>query len=132
VLVVDNSAVTADSMAILLRIHGYGARAVYSATDALDAAIAYCPQAIILEICMPILDGFELGRRIRSHGDLRDVVVVAVTGYAGHPGNPHADEDPFDHYLLKPVDMNELDDLLREALTPDKVGKAPGSDRHRS
>jgi CheY-like chemotaxis protein len=123
VLVVDSSAVTADSMAILLRLHGYEARAVYHATEALDAALAFGPDAVLLEVCMPILDGFQVGRLIRDHNGLRDVILLAVTGYLNHTDLPGVDEGLFDYYLLKPVVMNELDVLLRKALDPARSGE---------
>ena len=118
VLVVDNVADTADSCVYLLRLWGYEADACYAGSSALEAARAYQPQAVLLDIGMPGMDGFEVVRRLREQPALRQTVLIALTGYANEACRLRAQESGFQHFLVKPVDPDDLRELLLRVVGP--------------
>lgn len=128
VLVVDNVADAADSCALLLRLWGYEARACYEGRAALEAARAYQPQAVLLDIGVPGMDGFEVLRRLREEPALRHIVFIALTGYANEACRVRAQESGFHHFLVKPVDPDDLRELLLRVVGPLGFPKAPPAD----
>jgi PAS domain S-box-containing protein len=81
VLVVDDDVDAADSLALLLQMAGYEARVAYSGTTALQTAVEHRPEAVILDLSLPEMDGYELGRRLRQHPQLAAVRLIALTGH---------------------------------------------------
>ena len=100
VLVVDDNVDTADGLAILLRLSGYQARVVYSGLSALEAADEYQPNVVLLDIGLPGRDGYEVARRIRQQPRLKDVVLIAITGYGKETDRQRSQGAGFDHHLV--------------------------------
>lgn len=114
ILVVDDIVDSADSLAQMLHLCGYDVRAVYSGSEALNVARDYHPGVVLLDIGMPVMDGYEVARRLRAeHGS--KMVLVAVTGYAQAADRETSREAGFDHHLPKPVDLDALRELLTRA-----------------
>jgi two-component system, OmpR family, response regulator len=105
-LVVDDNRDAADSLAMLLGLWGHRARVAYDGASALRAAGAEPPDAVLLDLGMPGLDGYDLAT------DLRPAALIAVTGYADRAHRDRADAAGFDHFFVKPVDLDALRDLL--------------------
>ena len=112
ILVVDNLNDAADSMAMLLRMWGYDAEASYGGAAALEAARARRPSVVLLDIGMPGMDGFQVAQHLRKEPALEETVVIGITGWSTETYRARAREFGFDHYLLKPVDLGELKELL--------------------
>ena len=112
VLVVEDGIDSADSLALMLRMWGYGAEACYDGVAALDFARTWPPHVVLLDIAMPRLDGFEVARRLRTQPGLAGTVLIALTGYGAAGYRTRAFEMGFDHFLLKPADPDELHELL--------------------
>ena len=112
VLVVDNSSDSADSMAMLVNLWGYDTEASYGGAAALEAARAHRPNVVLLDISMPKMDGFQFALRLRAEPAFDQTVVIAVTGHGVDSYRIRAHEFGFDYYLLKPVDLDELQELL--------------------
>jgi CheY-like chemotaxis protein len=70
------------------------------------------PQVALLDISLPGMDGYELARRLRSQPSLGQAVLVALTGWGLAEDRRRSKEAGFDHHLVKPVDLSELQDLL--------------------
>jgi two-component system OmpR family response regulator len=115
VLVVDNVADAADCLALLLRLWGYDAEACYGGAAALEVARADRPQAVLLDVGMPGMDGFQVAQRLRAQPGLADTVVIGITGYGDEACRTQARAVGFDHYLLKPVEPDHLRELLAGA-----------------
>ncbi len=111
ILVVDDTADSADMLSLLLTMDGYTVRAVNSAKEALDFVPKFSPVCVLIDIQMPGMNGHELASRLRlSYGD--EMVLIAVTG-AGSPDDRISDRfAQFDHYLRKPVNFNLLKNIL--------------------
>jgi CheY-like chemotaxis protein len=112
VLVVDDNPDSADTLACLLRMDGHDVRIAYEGAAALEEAEANPPEVAFLDLGMPTMDGYELARRFRADPRLKDVLLVAVTGW-GQPGDRRRSaEAGFDRHLIKPVEPHELRELL--------------------
>jgi CheY-like chemotaxis protein len=129
VLVVDDSVDAADSMALVLTLWGYGARACYDGAAALGAVADYRPDAVLLDIGMPEMDGFEVAERVREQRRSRSFVLIGLTGYGGEWYSARARGLGFDHYLLKPVEPKLLQGLLARITRVTSDGEVGDMDR---
>jgi two-component system CheB/CheR fusion protein len=112
VLVVDNDRQAAQSVAMLVNLWGHEVRTSYDGDEALREALAWLPDVVLLDIAMPGMDGYEVAARLRNEVTLTGVVLVALTGYGQDEDRQRAEEVGFDHYLLKPVPPEMLQELL--------------------
>jgi signal transduction histidine kinase len=112
ILVADDNRDAAETLGILLEVMGHQVRCVHDGQAAADAALAFDPELVLLDIGMPGLNGYETCRLLRSQAGGAARTVVAVTGW----GQPHdvqcAHDAGFDHHLVKPVDMDTLMQLI--------------------
>jgi len=104
ILVVDDNVDTAESMAFLLRLKGHEIRVAHSGLTAIDAALSFAPEIVLLDIGLPGLDGYQVARKLRRHPSLAGAILVALTGYGQEEDRRLAREAGFDHHLTKPVD----------------------------
>lgn len=112
VLIVDDNVDTAEAMARLLGRAGHDTSVVHNGTDALQRARLEAPDAVIMDIGLPEMDGYEVARRMRGEDWRQGGVIIAVTGYGQAEDRRQAIEAGFDHHLTKPVDMEQLKALL--------------------
>jgi PAS domain S-box-containing protein len=115
VLVADDNRDAAESMAALLRALGGEVNVAYDGVEAVEAARAFRPDVILLDIGMPRLDGYGAARAIRREFDGRGVKIVALTGW-GQEGDRRLTRDAgFDNHLVKPAELEALRRVLDEA-----------------
>jgi CheY-like chemotaxis protein len=112
VLVVDDSADAAESMALLLQLHGHDMRVANDGPSALEIARNFRPSIVFLDIGLPGMDGYEVARRMRSSPETRNCILVALTGYGQPEDHERSKENGFDHHLVKPVDPAVLQQLF--------------------
>ena len=112
VLVVDDNRDAADSLGALLEMLGADVQVVYDGHAALATLEAFHPAAIFLDLGMPGIDGFEVARRIRQRADLRDVALIALTGWGQERDRRRTEEAGFDRHLVKPVDPGTMHAVL--------------------
>jgi DNA-binding response OmpR family regulator len=112
ILIVDDMADAADSYAMLFEMWGYAVQVCYDGASALTIARTYLPGIILLDIGMPGMDGFEVAQRLREQPELADTTIIGSTGHMSEAYRMRAREAGFDHYLLKPVDLDQLEALL--------------------
>ena len=112
VLVVDDSRDAADSLALLLSLFGHDVRVAYDGLTALGVASSFQPQVVLLDIGLPGMDGYEVAQKLRDQVGLRDARLIAATGHSSAEGHGRFREVGFDHLLLKPFEVAELQDLL--------------------
>ncbi len=111
-LVVDDHPDSADSLGMLLRTLGADVRVAYDGISALEILDAFRPEAILLDVAMPGMDGHEVARRVRERADRRDVVLVALTGFGREEDVQRTRASGFDEHCVKPVDLARLKQLL--------------------
>ncbi len=108
VLVVDDNRDSADALGLVLQMEGYEVLVGYSGQEALRLAQQGTPQAIILDIGMPDLNGYEVARRLREQPWGRGAFLVAMTGWGQAEDKERARAAGFDRHLTKPLDPGEL------------------------
>ena len=112
VLVVDDNRDAAEMLQLLLEESGHHVRLAYDGPAALEAALDYRPNVVLLDIGLPGLDGFEVAKRLRQQPVLQGVVLVAMTGYGQESDMQRSLHAGFDQHLVKPVDFNKVQQLL--------------------
>lgn len=118
ILVVDDNADNADSLATLLAFTGNETLTAYDGLEGIDIAEQFRPDVLILDIGLPKLNGLEVCRRIRQQPWGKAILVVAVSGWGQEEDRQKTREAGFDHHLVKPVDPSDLAELLATANTP--------------
>jgi CheY-like chemotaxis protein len=112
VLVVDDNRPAADTLCVLLRLWGYECRVAYDGKAGLEAARAYRPDCLFLDINMPGMDGYTLASCVRRHPGLERSKLVALTAFSDEAHLRRAWESGFDYHFVKPADPIELWRLL--------------------
>ena len=116
VLVADDHADVVDSAVALLRTAGYEARGCYNGNDALQAIREFDPDAVVMDIAMPGMTGWEVARTIREEHPGKRPLLIAITGeYKGGADLIYTKMNGFDHYLLKPAEPTKLIELIEAA-----------------
>ncbi len=123
VLVVDDNEDAADTLGALLSALGATVSVVHGGREALASLQSFDPDAVLLDIGMPGLDGYEVSRRIRASPGHRDVVLIALTGWGQEHDQRWSREAGFDHHLVKPPDVDRLREILSAVRPPG--GRAP-------
>ncbi|HET8699631.1 MAG TPA: response regulator [Gammaproteobacteria bacterium] len=113
VLIADDHVDAAIGLAEWLETMGYEVYTAYDGNDALETARRVKPDALLLDITMPGIDGDEVCRRLRREPWARNVLIAAVTGYSGAEERQRSREAGFDHHFVKPVDPRKIRDLLQ-------------------
>ena len=109
---VDDKPDAADSLAMLLRMHGHDVCAVNDGPAVLTEADKFKPEVIFLDIGMPGMDGYEVARRLRQQSGHERVLLVAVTGWGQEEDRRRSFAAGFDRHLVKPVEPKDVTDLL--------------------
>ncbi len=112
VMIVDDNIDTAQGLARLLTRIGHEVTLAHDGHQALEKARDVAPHAVVLDIGLPGMDGFEVVQRLRAEPACANSIVIAVTGYGQPDDRQRALEAGFDHHLVKPVDIDALKPLL--------------------
>jgi signal transduction histidine kinase/DNA-binding response OmpR family regulator len=108
VLVVDDNRDAAQSIASFMQIEGHEVRMAGDGMQALEAAASFAPDVVVLDIGLPLLDGYEVARRLREIPATRHALVLALTGYGQQEDRLIAHGAGFDRHFVKPADPTEL------------------------
>jgi CheY-like chemotaxis protein len=123
ILVVDDDHDSADSLCRLLEAHGHDTASAYDGRQALETLKNFDAAVVVLDIDMPVLDGYGAARAIRLGPEERLPVLLALTAYGGHEARRHAFEAGFDAHVTKPANVTTLLELL------DKLRQERGAGR---
>jgi signal transduction histidine kinase/DNA-binding response OmpR family regulator len=112
ILVVDDNKDGADAIGIFLRLNGHEVMEVGDGMQALECLQAYAPDVVILDIGLPLLDGYEVARRIRLQPENKHILLIALTGYGQKWEQRQGMEVGFDLYFVKPANPLVLLDAI--------------------
>ena len=112
ILVVDDNRDAAETLAALLKTLGAQVSVVHSGEAALETLPVFNPDAVLLDIGMPEMDGYEVCRRIRSTQAHRDALLIALTGWGQERDYRRSRQAGFDYHLVKPPDIEKLCEVL--------------------
>ncbi|HJT78136.1 MAG TPA: PAS domain S-box protein [Gemmataceae bacterium] len=115
ILVVDDNRDSAASMAMMLKLTGNEVRTAHDGVEAVEVAGAFRPQAILMDVGMPRLNGYEATRRIREQPWGRSVIIIALTGWGQEGDKLQSREAGCNGHLVKPTSLPELEKALAEA-----------------
>lgn len=114
VLVVEDNVDAADSLSLLLRLYGHEVHVARTGPTALEMALDFRPDVVLMDIGLPGMDGYQVAERLRERPDFKDVTLCALTGYSpSEADRQRQQETGFDHYFIKPVDMEKLLELFK-------------------
>jgi PAS domain S-box-containing protein len=123
ILIVDDNRDSADSLAMYLEMKGHQTTVAYGGEQAIELAETLRPDAVLLDIGMPKVNGYEVCRRIRELPWGRDTLMVALTGWGQKQDQRRSEEAGFDRHMVKPIEPSALMKLL--ASLPSGSGADP-------
>lgn len=112
VLVVDDNLDGAESLSQLLKLFGHEVVIAHDGLSALELAAQVQPDVVLLDIGLPGLSGWEVAVRMRALPLLKDVVLVALTGYGQETDRARSAQAGFNHHLVKPADFDTVQNIL--------------------
>jgi signal transduction histidine kinase/ActR/RegA family two-component response regulator len=133
VLVVDDNEDAAELLAEALRYRGHETHIAFDGPSALATAEAVRPRVALLDLGLPVMDGYELARRLRGRSGVERVALVAVTGYGQEPDRRASAQAGFDVHLVKPVDLDAVCEVVeRLALGGEPQARPPAAPEKRA
>ena len=112
ILVIDDIPDLAEILCELLGLMGHEAIAAYSGPEGIEKAKIFKPQVLLCDIGMPVMTGYEVAEHFRSDPELKNIVLLALSGYAQPDDIMKSKAAGFDHHLAKPVDTIVLEEIL--------------------
>jgi CheY-like chemotaxis protein len=112
VLIVDGNVDAAVALGLLLEMNGHAVRRVHHGPAAVDAAREFRPDAVLLDISLPGMNGFEVLKRLRELADGRPLAIIATTGYGRDEDRRRCLAAGFDEHLTKPIAIGDVERLL--------------------
>ena len=112
ILVVDDNRDAAESLAMLLTAMGNNVHTAHDGEEGVAAAGMFRPDVVLCDIGLPKLNGYEACRQMKEQAWDKKMILIAVTGWGQDEDRRKSEEAGFDHHLVKPVDLNDLINLL--------------------
>lgn len=125
ILVVDDNEDAAECLALLLTMQGHDVRTAHDGLEAVAAATTFEPDAVLLDIGLPKLNGYEAGARIRALPFGERVLLVALTGWGRDADRDRAADVGFDAHLVKPADQRAVSALIAQLPRARAAADAP-------
>ena len=117
ILVVEDNEQNRILMRQILTYHGYDVLEATDGLTGLEMAHAHMPALILLDIQMPVMNGFAVIRELRNNPELRKIKAIAVTSFAMKGDREKALQAGFDEYVTKPIDTREFPELVKQVLS---------------
>ena len=115
VLIIDDNKDFADTLAVLLQLKGVATQVAYTPVTGINVAEQMQPDIIVLDIGLPVIDGYAVARQLRRNSSLRKTVLIAVTGHATEDDRQRALANGFDLHCKKPLNRGDLRRILETA-----------------
>jgi two-component system CheB/CheR fusion protein len=118
ILVVEDNRDLAEGLGGLLAGSGHAVRVAYDGLKGLELAEALRPEVVLLDIGLPLLDGYEVARRLRRLPGLQRTMIIALSGYGDAKDRERSRQAGFDHHLVKPAEVDKIEELLASIALP--------------
>ena len=112
VLVVDDNKAAADTLAMAVEMMGHEVRVASNGQEGVELASRFLPAVVLMDLGMPVMDGWEAARQIRGREWGKDIVLIALTGWGQEEDRRKTKEAGFDHHLVKPASPATIRELL--------------------
>jgi signal transduction histidine kinase len=129
VLVVDDNTDAAESIAVLLRLEGHEVKTVSDGASAIACSQVFAPSAVLLDIGLPGMSGYDVARRLRELPATRDAVFIALTGYGQREDRTAAAQAGFQHHFIKPADPRAIHEVITRGKTSEALRGSPAGVR---
>lgn len=126
IMLVEDNPDVAETTAAMLTLSGHTVGIARDGKEALAYAVEFLPEVVLLDVGLPMMDGYEVARRLRELPQVRHARLIALTGYGQASDRQRGREAGFDEHLLKPVDPQMLTDLISRL--PRQAGAAAASE----
>jgi PAS domain S-box-containing protein len=123
ILVVDDLPDLAESFRAVLESIGQEVHTAHDGQSAIESVVSDRPDIVFLDVSMPVMNGYEVARQLRSRPELKGLTLVALTGYGHAEYQLRAKEAGFNHYVTKPIDLEKLREVLLAAPVADERTK---------
>lgn len=117
ILVIEDNEQNRILMREILEYKGYRVLEASDGVEGLGIAMEHTPDLIMMDLQMPLMDGFTVMRELRNNPELRNIKIIAVTSLAMKGDREKALEAGFDEYVTKPIDTRKLPELVRKVLS---------------
>ena len=111
-LIADDNRDMANSLALLLRREGFEVQVACDGDQAIETALLFNPDVLILDLCMPILGGLDVANHLQKLPEFAGKVFIAMTGYTDARHLDQVAQAQFDEYLIKPFRLDRLLSML--------------------
>jgi CheY-like chemotaxis protein len=108
VLIAEDHVESATGIGRLLRLYGYDVTIATDGRDAVRAATRFVPQAALIDLTLPVLDGFDVARQLRALTATRSCRLIAMTGWTADEYADRVRDAGFDEHLVKPISVHAL------------------------
>ena len=113
ILLVDDNRDFADSMKMLLERERHKVEIAYDGMSALETARTFSPDVVLLDLGLPGMNGYETAKQLRAMPEMRDVLMIAVSGYAQEEDRQRSAREGFDGDLKKPVEVQKILEVIQ-------------------
>ena len=114
IMIVDDDEAFTQMIALMLNMNGHTVSLQHTAEGALESALQVSPQAFLIDIGLPGMNGYEMARLLRESPSTEKSMLIAITGYASPKNRERSYAAGFDHHLFKPIDTAKLSTMLNE------------------
>ena len=114
ILLIDDNPDVVDSLALWFETLGHQVETAHHGTQGISAAQGFEPDIVLLDIGLPDMDGYQVARKLREHPSTQRVWIIALSGYGQKKNSLSAESAGFDHYLMKPPNLSQLQKLIAE------------------
>jgi CheY-like chemotaxis protein len=125
VLIVEDDKDSATALAALLHAIGYAVEVVLTATDAILRLHTFTPHVVLLDIAMPVMNGYELARAIRAEPGFESIPLVVLSGHGDDAHRRQSTDQGISHHLVKPVAFEDLQRVLAVELVGQNYQSLP-------
>jgi CheY-like chemotaxis protein len=114
-MVVEDDPDASEILCVLLEILGHECKPAASGRDALELASELRPEVVLVDISLPDMSGYDVGRALRVDSQSEAPYLIALTGFCGHEHRARSFQAGFDEHLVKPIDRTQLGDVISRA-----------------
>lgn len=112
VLVVDDNHDVAEALSMGLERLGYAVHTAFDGLSGLEAAVAFRPRVVMIDLALPLMDGWQLARRLRDTPLFKQPRLIAISGLSDPVHKAESLAAGFEHHLVKPVRIGQLEQIL--------------------
>ncbi len=129
ILIVDDNVIAGNLLSLVIKMLGHEVATASNGLEAIEYGQKFQPQIILMDIGMPVMDGYEAARKIRTEQWGKDILLVALTGWGQDDDRKKSRDAGFDDHLVKPVDANVIQQVFNKWTRLGRIRMSDASSR---